>query len=287
MRRRACFIFKIMTMKAEDIEFAVNITAQMDWGLKREDFEFVMELEPQGCFVLFDDSKRIGIATTLSFGKVGWFGNLVVSETHRKEGAGSLLVQHSIKYLTDKKNVETVGLYAYTHLVSFYGRLGFERDFDFIVLKGRGFSSPVENHIKEVERQDVEEIIEYDRLCFGASRKKLLEPILLDSGNLCYLSKQRERILGYAIAKVYDGKAELGPLICQHGANDVAINLLKVILNKLEGFGISMYVPKKESTIINVLIKNGFRESFQVARMFLGPPIMGDCIYLAESLERG
>jgi hypothetical protein len=36
-----------------------------------EDFEFAAKLEPEGCFVLFHGSERAGIATCVSFEKIG------------------------------------------------------------------------------------------------------------------------------------------------------------------------------------------------------------------------
>jgi len=39
--------------------------------------------------------------------------------------------------------------------------------------------------------------------------------------------------------------------------------------------------------LLKVLSKVGFKEDFGVARMFLGPAVAKNCIYMAESLERG
>jgi len=279
-------MFQVKNMSVEDLAFAVRITDTMSWKLVEEDFKFMMQLEQEGCFVLLYNSERVGIVTTVSFGKVGWLGNLVVSESHRKKGAGSLLVRHAVKYLTNR-NVETVGLYAYIDKVPFYRRLGFEYDSEFIVLKGKGFSSSAEANLREARKEDIQEIIDYDHCYFGASRRKLLEPILLDSDNLCYVSIEDGRLSGYAVAKVYNGVAELGPLICLQGRSDIAINLLKATLSRLEGLEVSICVPKKENSILDMLRKSGFSESFQVARMFFGSPAFEDCIYVAESLERG
>lgn len=279
-------MFHVKNMMTEDFEFAIQITDQMNWHLAKEDFEFMTELEPRGRFVLLDDSEKIGIATTISFGKVGWFGNLIVSESHRKKGAGSLLVKHALKYLKSR-NVETVGLYAYVERIPFYRRLGFEYDSDFMVLNGKGFSSSVKTDLKKAEKEDVAEIVKYDTICFGASRRKLLEPILLDPDNLCYVAVEKDQISGYAIAKVYKGGAELGPLVCTTGRNDIAISLLRTILNKLHGLEVSMCIPQKENSILKTLIESRFSENFRVARMFFGPPTVADCIYVAESLERG
>jgi len=279
-------MFHVKKMSIEDFMFAISLTDQMGWNLAVSDFEFMMELEPEGCFVLSEDSERIGIATTVSFGKIGWFGNLIVSKNRRGKGAGSLLVRHSIKYLKSR-NVETVGLYAYVERIPFYRRLGFEYDSDFVVLKGKGFSSPIGACLREPEKKNVQKIVDFDRYCFGSSRRKLLEPILLDSDNLCYMHMEQERILGYAIAEVFGKMAELGPLTCMEGRSDIAVGLLRAMLGKLKGFGVSLYVPKNETPILSMLLESGFSESFQVARMSLGAPVGGNCIYLAESLERG
>jgi GNAT superfamily N-acetyltransferase len=279
-------MFQVRSMTHEDFAFAIQITDQIGWGLAKEDFKFMIELEPKGSFILLDDSEKIGIATTVSFGKIGWFGNLIVSEKRRKEGAGSLLVKHAIKYLTSKK-VETIGLYAYMERIPFYKRLGFQLDSGFTVLKGTAFSSQIKPNLKRAEKQDINKIIDYDSSCFGASRRKLLEPILSDQDNLCYMHIQDGQISGYAVAKVYRGVAELGPLMCQQGRRDIAINLLRTILRRLKGREVSMCVAEKEKPLLNMLKESEFSESFRVARMFLGRPVGGNCIYVAESLERG
>ncbi|HVP17142.1 MAG TPA: GNAT family N-acetyltransferase [candidate division Zixibacteria bacterium] len=273
-------------MTPEDFDFAVQITDKMNWNLTTADFEFMIELEPDGCFILLENSKKIGLATTVSFGPIAWFGNLIVNESHRKRGAGSQLVRHSIEYLK-RKQVKTIGLYAYTERIPFYERLGFKYDTEFTVLNGRGSSLPVKPAAELAKKQDLQKIIEFDQSCFGASRRKLLEPIILDPDNLCCLSAQGKRMVGYAVAKVYRKMGEIGPLVCQKGREDVAVTLLRSLLSRLEGYEVSMCVPSKESTILDSVKTLRFAEIFRVARMFHGSPIAEDCICMAESLERG
>jgi len=285
LKERLHTMFSVKNMSTDDIAFAVRLTDTMDWNLAEGDFKFMMELESKGCFVLFCDSERVGIVTTISFGKAGWFGNLIITEQHRKKGAGSLLASHAVKYLKDN-NVETVGLYAYTEAVPFYERLGFAYDSSFIVMNGNGFSSKTDSHIREGGKVDIQKIIDYDRSCLGFSRRKLLEPILVDSDNRCYIYENR-KMAGYAIAKVYHGMAEVGPLVCHQGCNEIAIKLLKATLNSLAGLEVSMCIPKRQTALLDVLKGHGFSEKFRVARMFHGPPFNDECICLAESLERG
>lgn len=279
-------MFHVEKMEVDDFPFAVQLANTMKWNMTMEDFEFMVKLEPQGCFVLLHDQERLGIATSISFGKAGWFGNLIVKEDVRGEGAGNLLVSHAIDYLKNK-GVETIGLYAYPHLVKFYGSFGFERDIDFLVLKGKATFLPTQEMVREANRQDVPAIIDFDCQCFGANRKRLLELILLNKNNLCYISTENSEIIGYVAAKVYGKTVEVGPLMCHADREEEARMLLKTMLSRLNGLEVFMYIPKKENSLLNTLHEAGLTEDFRVVRMFLGPAVAKNCIYTAESLERG
>jgi GNAT superfamily N-acetyltransferase len=279
-------MFRVEKMEVDDFPFAVQLANTMNWNMTVEDFEFMVKLEPQGCFVLFHGKERVGIATSISFGKVGWFGNFIIKEEARGEGAGSLLIKNAIDYLKNK-GVETIGLYAYPHLVKFYERLGFEPDIDFLVLKGKAAFPAVQEMLKAAKKQDVPKVVNLDFECFGANRKKMLEPILLNKGNMCYISTENNEITGYVAAKVYNKMAEVGPLICHMNRMEEAALLLKTILSRLASFNVFVYIPKKEAELINMLYQAGLKEDFRVVRMFLGPAVAQNCIYAAESLERG
>ena len=279
-------MFHAETMKPSDFYFAVNLANTMSWNMADQDFEFMLRLEPQGCFVLFDGSKRVGISTCISYGKVGWFGNLIVKENYRRKGAGSILLKHSIEYLKSK-NVETIGLYAYPSLVRFYEKLGFNFDAEFAVLKGQAVNSTGIEVSRLASIDDIPAIISLDSLCFGADRKKLLKPLLSETNNLCYVSTDERGIVGYAIAKVYNEMAEIGPLVCKETFSNNAMLLIRTILSKLKRLDVSIYLPRKEATVLAWLLDAGFHEDFQLARMLSGRPVANNCIYLAESLERG
>jgi GNAT superfamily N-acetyltransferase len=279
-------MFHVKVMSEQDFQFAVQITDQMNWDMTEDDFKFITSLEPDGCFVLLSGRERAGIATTVSFGKKGWFGNLIVAESCRRKGAGSLLVEHSVQYLKSK-GVNTVGLFAYMDKVDFYKRLGFEYDSVFTVLKGKSFSSAAKECIVKSGRRNMQQIIDCDRFYFGASRKKILKPLLDDPNEVSYVCVDKDKVLGYALAKMYDGTASLGPLACPRDRTDLAISLLEAVLNQLKGAEVSLCLTREAESVVNWLMEHGFVESFHVARMFLHPSAVSDCVYVAESLERG
>lgn len=273
-------------MTDTDIPFAVRLTDEMEWNMAPEDFRFNMQLEPEGCFVLLDGSERIGLITTISYDKIGWFGNLIVAKAHRKRGAGALLVEHAVGHLLGKE-VKTVGIYSYADKVAFYEKLGFKRDSEFVFLKGRGIPSPISKESTVAGREHWQEIFRFDRLCFGASRRKLLQRILENPANTCYMRVEGGKIRGYAVAKSYGDMAELGPLVCRNGDDEVAVDLLNACLSKLRGVDVFLCAPRRERVILSLLHESAFGEEFRVTRMFFKPYVPEDCIYMAESLERG
>jgi GNAT superfamily N-acetyltransferase len=279
-------MFQIKMMRPEDFDFAIELANTMDWNMAIEDFQFITSLEPDGCFVLFDGSKAIGIATSNSYGKVGWFGNLIVKEEYRCKGAGSQLVKYAIDSLHNK-GVETIGLYAYPNLVQFYSNLGFRYDEDFSVLHAPALKAVSVKALSSVGTDNIQQITAYDRRYFGGDRRKLLESIILDEGNLSYYVSKDDEATGYVAATVYETMAWVGPLVCQEGNVNAAVMLLKGVLSKLTGLRVYVALPKKEISLATILSKAGFKEDFSVVRMFFGLNVARNCIYLAESLERG
>ena len=280
-------MFQVKTMSSEDFFFATELANTMNWNMTTEDFQFMRQLEPEGCFILLEDSKRAGIATCISYGKVGWFGNLVVKEENRHMGAGSLLMKNAANYL-HSKDVKTIGLYAYPHLVNFYSKLGFLKDSDFAVLHtehllclsaGEALPSVSKRHIQAINR--------LDSCCFGGNRQNLLESIILEKRNLSYYVSESEEVVGYIAATVQEKNAWIGPLICQTPRVDLADLMVRTVLSKLGGKSIYTVLPKKESALLDTFSGVGFKEDFSITRMFLGEAVARNCIYLAESLERG
>jgi GNAT superfamily N-acetyltransferase len=279
-------MLQVRTLTHEDIEFALRLTDTMNWGLTASDFEFMIELEPDGCFILTEGSEKIGFAENVNYGPVAWFGNLIVKQNQRNKGAGSRLVEHSIEYLK-RKHAKTIGLYAYADRIHFYERLGFKLDQEFSVLTGKTNKSPIKSKPKKTSQQHLEQIIEFDHTCFGASRRKLLEPIIADADNLCEAINEMGHVTGYLIAKIFGKRCEIGPLICMRKNETTAINLLNSVLEKIQADEISTCLASDESQVLNFLKNQGFTESFKVARMYLGSPLRQDRIIMAESLERG
>ncbi len=283
-------MFHLKKMTAKDFHFAVKLANTMEWNMTDDDFKFNMDLEPDGCFILRDESKAIGVATCIGYGKIGWFGNLIVEEQHRGQGAGTFLVTQAVNYLR-RGGADTVGLYAYPHLVDFYSSVGFKPDADFTVFKAdrilsKSSSDSVAKN-KALKKESFARVVELDAACFGGSRERLLKRISANRSNKFYAIESNEEIVGFAAAKVYVGMAEIGPLVCDQGHIKLTKDLLRSMLSGLKGSKCYMCLPSTEERLAAVAVEFGFKKKFAVVRMFLGTPVKSDCIYATESLERG
>ena len=281
-------MFRVEKMRVDDFEFAVKLANTMNWSMATADFEFAVALEPDGCFVLFSGSERAGIITCVSFGRVGWFGNLVVTAAYRRKGAGTTLVKHAIEYLKGK-GAEAIGLYTYPHIARFYRQFGFEPDGDFLVFQGKAAlpATAEAPQLQKATENDIPAIINFDTECFGANRKKLLESILRDKDNTCYMTVDDQGIAGYCTATVYTETAGIGPLVCRQDREEPAPLLLQTVLNKLNSRDVFACAPANETGIVEALCNSGLKGKFLVTRMFLGIATTKRCTHMPESLERG
>ncbi len=280
-------MFSINLMSSTDFKFAVALTDTMNWNMTEDDFAFMIDLEPQGCFMLYSNSKPIGLATTITFDYVGWIGNVIVDQSFRHQGAGSFLVDHAIRYL-ETTNVTTIYIYAYPAKVSFYQHLGFNTDSNYIVIHGSPQVLPQTTiNIIPGTTNYYPMILDFDTHCLGYSRHKLLNSLFTFSSTRCYIALINDRIQGYALIKDYTSMAELGPVVCARGAKHLSYQLIYSALRDTIESDTFMCIPQNECALIKSLTSNGFQEDFRVVRMLRGRSLPIDCMQIAESLERG
>lgn len=286
-RRLEKYMINIRILSEEHLPFAIRLTDTMSWNLTEEDFRFMIDLEPDGCFIALVDGEPVGLATTIAFGEIGWIGNVIVEKNYRNQGVGSRLVKHGVNYLMGRA-VKTVAIYAYENAVPFYRRLGFKSDLDFIVLEGEGVSKQSARSTRRAEDRDLSSILALDSLCFGGSRERLLKQWFSGNANLCYVGYKAERLSGFVFARRYDEMVEVGPLVCAPDSVDVADDLLCTVLGQLEGLEIHLCVSEKAEDVLSVLKGLDFAERFRVVRMFRGRAFAEKgYLPVAESLERG
>jgi len=279
---------RIRRMRAGDFEFAARLSNMENWDNSSDDFRRILRVQPGGSFVATEKKRRAGIVTTISYGRLGWIGNVVVSKRYRKLGIGSWLVKHAILYLR-KKGARTVGLFSYKGNLPFYQRLGFKRDASYLRFVGKGRAVASEGP-RNIDSRDFERIVAFDRKCFRHYRDRLLKQLLTRFRDSSFVTMRNGEILGYIVGKNYNTTCEIGPWLCSREDIPVAAGLLRAVLSTSIGKSVEMTVPRRNSQALRVLRNHNFEAHGSVARMYHGDPtgLLDDrYTFAAESLERG
>jgi hypothetical protein len=277
----------IEKMTKNDYSFAVQITNTLNWNMTISDFEFMAAIEPTECFVLYNNLEKLGVVTCVIFDKIGWVGNFILKQRFRYQGAGSFFLKKTLMSLKDK-GVQTIGLFSYLNLIDFYKRFEFKKDEEIITFQGQisAFNMKI-SEIREARNEVFSKILDFDNSHIGFNRSKSLNLLFSKKSNVVYYSIQNDAIQGYVLVKTYNELVEIGPLVVRSMNEFDGIDLLIKAFSKLSGYNILIYIPKKYKKIIKFISMLGLKKKSNLVRMFLGPSLNMDGIYLPESLERG
>ena len=268
---------EVRAMGLGDLDFILALTRGEGWDYGERDIKRLLELEPKGSFVALEGWERVGIVTTLCYGKSAWLGNLVVRSGYRGLGHGKGLVEHVLASLAGKGH-KTVGIYAYEWLTDFYRDMGFEGDEGIITFSGRPGGGRGAGGTA-----DMDELIAFDRSRFGDGRGKLLRRLQEEYPDLCKVQREGGRIAGYIMGRRSDSGAEIGPWVSQRSC---ARGLLEAELAELEG-EVWVSVPEENGEALETIRSCGFRERFRTVLMYRGPPLVQREICAVAALEKG
>ncbi len=260
----------IRRMRPEDIVFALKLTNMENWGYIRKDFERILYYEPRGCFVAFKDGKGYGLVTTISYGKLGWIGNVVVHSGQRGGGIGKMLVMHALGYLKSS-GINTIKLASYLDTQEFYLKLGFEREgYCQVYAQSPKASEPeVSTEIRKMKRDDLRQVITFDRKIFGFDRARLLIRTFKDFPHLCFFTDGPQE--GYIMGCDSAGMGEIGPWICSSRLKmNNAESLLLASLKASKAIGNNVIVPEENRHANSIAKRLEMTPEFRIAIMRFG-----------------
>jgi ribosomal protein S18 acetylase RimI-like enzyme len=252
-------MLRIRKMRRSDISFAVRLSDQEDWGIPVRDFERILRLDPRGSFIAMENSSRVGLATTTSYGKqIAWIGNVVVEKSRRGKHIGQALVKHAIGYL-EKTGVKRIALYSFDENIEYYRKLGFIQGPRFA--RFRRERQPLRDAVSESSaRKTMTErsLLATDRKAFGADRARLLVD-MLNSGAASYLGYSARPKRSYLLAKDYEDMRELGPWISFGLRLTELESMLRIVLNKTDSKPVEIACPLTSRSVLAMLSKFHFQ----------------------------
>ena len=136
----ACYVEAMSTaairmMTEFDLSAALMLSTSVGWNQIAADWQRMLLLEPDGCFVAEQNGEIVGTTLCCTFGPVAWLAMVIVREDQRGCGLGRELVRTGLIY-AQQQGVRTVRLDATRLGEAVYRKLGFVPQFELVRMGG-------------------------------------------------------------------------------------------------------------------------------------------------------
>lgn len=205
----------LRVLRSEDIGFAVALTEKEGWHYTARELGVMLRMDPEGSFV-FDEGGPLGFVTSVTYGRTGVLGHLIVAEEGRGRKMGDSLVRAAVDYMSGR-GVESMLLLATQEAVRLYQRHGFEVRGEIACmhseLDDRYDRTPSPSCTTLLE-SDLDEVVEIDARLFGDHRERLMRILYYEAPQNAFKIERSGRIEGYILARPDHVGYNLGPWVC-------------------------------------------------------------------------
>jgi len=262
----------IRVAKPSDVGSVCALIDRVRWNHSAEVIERFLSYEPDGCFVAEIEGQHVGNVFTVSFGKIGWIGLLIVDEKFRRQGVGTLLMRRGISYLY-RVGVETIELEAVPEIADLYRKLGFVVEFDSLrFTKVNKINHPSESlAIRPMNKDELGEVSAFDSKYFGADRSRVLRSLLESNPELCFVSRSGRVIDGYVMSYRMKVGYRIGPWVCRPDSPTVARGLILRCMEAIgDGERLFVGVPAVNEVAARIMKELRFELVTKSLHMYLG-----------------
>lgn len=220
----------IRRMREADIPAGMVLKQAAGWNQTEQDWENILALEPEGCWVYEADGKVAGAATTVCYGvELAWIGMVLTLPDYRRRGIARALMEEALRFCVSRE-VRCVKLDATDMGRPLYAKLGFE---DELLIERWGITLPdragAGNPPDEPPRlEDVSRIAALDRRAFGADRRAILQRLAGRFPDECWALPG-----AYLMARPGSKAYFLGPCVAED--NEAARRLIEALLRRHPG----------------------------------------------------
>ena len=266
---------RLRVMTEQDIPGGLRLNTISGWNQTAVDWRRFLENSPRGCFVMEQDGKVVGTATTICYeNRFAWIGMVLVDPEFRKQGIGTELLKKTIEYL-DSSHIATIKLDATPQGKPIYTKLGFVEEYEIerwtVKRPLRAFSTAplaTRTPLNEMQR---EQIFRLDKELFGADRHFLLRALCEEAPEFAMAVWEEELLQGYAFGRCGLFADHLGPWMAR--TREAGEKVLREFLSESSRETLIVDCMKSNSMAVELLRGRGFAASRPLTRMFRGPNV--------------
>lgn len=199
----------------DDLRAIAELRAATGWSVHEWALRAVIRVPHARCVVAVDGGSALaGVGSGIVYGPLGFVGNMIVAEAHRRRGVGSAILESVIAFLEDAR-CRRLELNATSEGRPLYERHGFEsigRSATARIPRAVVRSRDSAVSVRRAERQDLESLAAYDHQRFGGDRTPLLQ-MLVDDPAVAILLAERDGVGLAGYACVRPDEPRIGPVL--------------------------------------------------------------------------
>lgn len=260
---------QIRKLLSEDIESAMRLVLAEGWNQTEKDWQLLIGNPLNYCIVAEFDGNFVGTATAINYSnRIAWIGMVLVNKEYRGRGISKILLSTIFDKL---KSCKSIKLDATPAGQPVYEKLGFENEYLISRLVKKTFESlqfPDFGIIpQKILEKDIPSIIEFDKQSFGSDRTQLIETLVKDYPDKCWVLKRETKIVGFALGRNGNKYHQIGPVSAQ--TSDDATLLISYALKNMHNQPIVVDILDDKQELIELLISAGFVKQRYFTRMYL------------------
>lgn len=256
-------------LTAADTSRGAALSAEIGWNQTEADWSYMLA-NGSGYGRSDETGRLIGSAIALPYEAFGWVCMVLVSDSFRRRGIATDLMNRVIADLeadgiVPGLDATPAGREVYKHL-GFEDVYGLERYWsDEKPALADAPETPVV--ISPMTADEIAEIASYDATTFGADRAALLEHLFQRAPGQAHVARAGEWVAGYVLGR--DGRqvTQIGPVTAED--EDIAIALVRAALDGLDG-GAVIDAADHQTDLIDWLKRSGFEYQRPYTRMLRG-----------------
>jgi GNAT superfamily N-acetyltransferase len=200
------------TADEHDVPAIASLRESVGWAAHEWALRAVLDPSDSRCLLVIDGDRVVGVGSGISYGSLGFVGNMVVAEGYRRRGIGAAILEAVIGFLEEERGCERLELFATESGRPLYARYGFAlTDPSAMASVPRSTTLSTDRWIEIDEARDADGLADYDAPRFGGNRRRLLAMMARDPGRPLLVAREGGTIIGYAWLRS-DGP-RLGPVL--------------------------------------------------------------------------
>jgi GNAT superfamily N-acetyltransferase len=246
---------QLRLLQHHDLPGAMRLKEAAHWNQTKEDWERLLELEPDGCFVISQDNAVAASATAVVYGvDLAWIGMVLTLPEFRKRGFSARLMERVLEFAASS-GAGKVALDATDMGFPIYRSFGFETESIVerweLPVNSAPVSPPAVNRWQPSPNLDLH--------AFGADRSRLLASLARVGAASAGEGE------GYAMARPGSRAAYFGPCVAK--SPEAAEDLLRWFLAQHSQEQLCWDIPLDNPKAVALAQRYGFQPMRRLRRM--------------------